>query len=70
MKTIVYCHTGLIYHVSDSLFERFTNATSVAKNDINDPDELIRVNKEISSRYKPSVANYMATAWDEEGGLF
>lgn len=66
MKTIVYCHSGLIYRVPDKLYDRFIRA---ARDDINDPEALQRVNQEIATRYKPMVADYMATAADEESGL-
>lgn len=66
MKVIVYCHAGLIYRVSDSLYQRFVDA---ARNDINDPEELVRVNNEIATRYKPIRADYLATAADQEAGL-
>lgn len=66
MKTIVYCHTGLIYRVPDKLYDQFIRAS---RNDINDPEALQRINGEIAARYKPMVADYMATAADEENGL-
>lgn len=64
----MYCHDGVMYRVSDSIYDEFIRASG--KGEVSDPEKLQDLNNRIRSTYKPIRVDYLATSADEAAGLF